>query len=306
MSLSADYNAEQMDASLHHLLEQMYELAGDDVARRLQQVCQAWLNFPYQNNPMGEGHEGVYDRCPLYRSDVFDCVTFVVMTFAMALSTDLLQLRDWVKRLNYYGGEVDYLSRHHFMECDWNRSCEHMGLLKDITGLQKINGQSIVQHLSVTLDLPRWLQQHTVDRIRIDYFTEEQRAARLTLLQAQKDAVMPIHCDMPYLPLSDCLVTETEVSHWRDDLSAHWPPVLLVEFVNPGWKIAEKIGTDLAVSHCGWAFRQPGGDYVLYHASDLEKQVVVVDLLSYCVRRLHDNARQGIHLQALSVQSVPS
>lgn len=304
MSLSADYNAEQMDQSLCQLLAQMDEQAGDDVTRRLGQVCQAWINSPYQNNPMGEGHEGVYDRCPLYRCDVFDCVTFVVMTLAMALSKNLSQLRDWVKRLNYYNGVVDYLSRHHFMECDWNRSCEHMGLLKDITSLQKINGHSILQHLSVTLDLPRWLQQHTDDRIRISYFTEQQIASRLSLLKAQSDKVMPIHCNMPYLPLIDCLVTNTDGPHWRDNLSVHWPPAMLVEFVNPGWEIAEKIGTDLAVSHCGWAFRQPGGDYVLYHASDLEKQVVAVDFLSYCMRRLHNNAHQGIHLQALSVQSL--
>ena len=56
---------------------------------RLAIVSSAFLGRPYFWGPLGEGAEGDFDQYPLYRADLFDCLTFVETVLAVALTDNL-------------------------------------------------------------------------------------------------------------------------------------------------------------------------------------------------------------------------
>ena len=88
-----------------------------DLNDRLESVSSPFLNRPYlPNGPLGEGTNGKYDRGPLYRTDQFDCTTFVETTVALARSHSL---RDFKKEIihNRYrdASEPQYMFEYRFV-----------------------------------------------------------------------------------------------------------------------------------------------------------------------------------------------
>ena len=73
----------------------------------------------------------------------------------------------------------------------------------------------------------------------------------------------------------------------------------VVEIVRPDWNLKDKIGTNLNVSHVGFAIRDENGECQFRHASEINKCVVDVSLISYLQQRLHSPTVKGINLQAV-------
>ena len=69
-----------------------------------------YLGAKYVADPLGEGRG--YDADPLIRKDAFDCVTFVETSLANGKLKNLNKIR-------YKDGDVNFLSRNHFIESDW-------------------------------------------------------------------------------------------------------------------------------------------------------------------------------------------
>lgn len=71
---------------------------------------QSFLGVPYAESPLGEG--ALPDDGPLIRFDAFDCTTFVETVLA---DGDV----DCMNQIRYRNGEIGFLTRNHFIECDW-------------------------------------------------------------------------------------------------------------------------------------------------------------------------------------------
>ena len=69
-----------------------------------------YLGAEYKTSPLGE--EKSPDADPLIRFDAFDCTTFVETSLA---DGDIEKLNN----IRYKDGEIDFLSRNHFIESDW-------------------------------------------------------------------------------------------------------------------------------------------------------------------------------------------
>jgi hypothetical protein len=73
----------------------------------LKKIITSYLGTPYRLGPLGEG----VDK-EIYRDDVFDCTTFVLVSVSNLHSDNPQQM---IKQINYYPpGEVSYQTRLHF------------------------------------------------------------------------------------------------------------------------------------------------------------------------------------------------
>ncbi len=77
--------------------------------KTLEEIVISFLGRPYQRGPLGEGESEL-----LYRTDVFDCTTLVLVSVSKLLANDLLP-EEMIKKVNYYpAGEVSYENRLHY------------------------------------------------------------------------------------------------------------------------------------------------------------------------------------------------
>ena len=73
-------------------------------------IGEEYVGKKYTNDPLGE--EKYPDMDPLIRYDAFDCLTFVETSLA---GGDL----DKLNKIRYKNGEIDFITRNHFIETDW-------------------------------------------------------------------------------------------------------------------------------------------------------------------------------------------
>ena len=70
----------------------------------------------------------------------------------------------------------------------------------------------------------------------------------------------------------------------------------IIEIVRPNWRLTEKIGTNLHVSHLGFVFTGINNDIVFRHASSDKGKVVEVSLIDYLRNCLSSKTIQGINV----------
>ena len=106
-------------------------LLGHSVWTRIERVSRLLLQRPYQVDAIGEGKAP--DSDPLFRYDVFDCLTFVEEVLALSLPVDPFDAPQIRQRLRYgSAGGIDYHNRNHFMLQQWIPNSIESGLV-DIT-----------------------------------------------------------------------------------------------------------------------------------------------------------------------------
>ena len=101
-----------------------------------------YLGAKYVADPLGEGYG--YDADPLIRKDAFDCVTFVETSLANGKLKNLNKIR-------YKDGDVNFLSRNHFIESDWLEN--NADLVENVSSKY---GDVAVRH--VIIDKQNWLR----------------------------------------------------------------------------------------------------------------------------------------------------
>ena len=100
---------------------------------RIKFFAQAFLGKPYELGALGEGLHGNFDQYPLYRSDAFDCETYVETILALALSQDTDSFQSMLNHIRYDQAKITYITRNHFTSLDWNPHNQQQGLIQDIT-----------------------------------------------------------------------------------------------------------------------------------------------------------------------------
>ncbi len=109
---------------------------------------QSFLGMPYMVSPLGEG--ALPDDGPLIRYDAFDCTTFVETVLANGDT-------DCMNQIRYRDGEIGFLTRNHFIECDW--------LVNNVDFVQNVSAMyapTDVRH--VVIDKAEWFRVvHGID-----------------------------------------------------------------------------------------------------------------------------------------------
>ncbi len=262
---------------------------------RLKVISHFFLGQPYVDGALGEGPDGYFDQSPLYRTDAFDCVTFVNTVLALWRATDLAEFKQNIVRINYANDHPDFVSRHHFLETDWLPHNTPKWVC-DITYRVMDNQQQPIAALAKTIiDKADWFRHLPASRLRyLHALPPETAQQRLTELHHQSALFTSQANELPYLPLSRLFDEQQEpVLDYFNQI----PSGVIIIIVRPDWAIEDKIGTRMNVSHLGFAWRNEKNELIFREASLLLHQVADVSLIDYLKSYVDSETIKGINIQ---------
>jgi hypothetical protein len=263
---------------------------------RLNQISRYFLHAPYQDNALGEGPDAKYDQGPLYRSDKFDCETYIDTVIAIALAPHFDAFIQAIKHIRYQNGEVAFITRNHFTSIDWNKNNQKTGVFQDITESILDKNNLPAAKISTTLiNKPNWYAQLSEARIRLPNASSEERAHKHQMLRREGKILAAETAHLPYIPLTALFNPEGEPNLV---LFNQIPDGAIIEIVRPNWDLEDKIGTQLDVSHMGFVFIENNA-LRFRHASTMKKKVSDVSLIEYLKNARNSPTIRGINIQVV-------
>lgn len=295
LALQAAPTPEQTDQEIQQLLIKLNRKSHDKL-QRITLASQYFLGKPYVLGPLGEGAHGRFDKDPLYRTDMFDCTTYVSTVLALANSKTLPEFKQQINAVRYKDGKVSYLTRNHFMSTDWNINNAANHKIRDITGnITNDKGQAVAKQAQAIIDKPNWLKSAKIGLIKPNTLPLQTRQRRLALLKKQASQVHAERGRILYLPLNRLFNSKGKAN---DYLFSQIPSGSIIEIVRPNWNIKAKAGTNLNVSHLGFAIRTPKG-LMFREASQVKHKVIDIPLQTYLKQYLKSPTIKGINVQAI-------
>ena len=253
-----------------------------------------FLTKPYALGALGEGKEAQYDQFPLYRTDAFDCETYVDTVLALAEAHDYRSFKQQINQIRYKNGHVDYINRNHFTCLDWNKNNQVQGFVKDITTTIKAKHDvSVIKFARALIDKPSWYEHKTIDTIRINKMDISVRQQRLQSLQKEGRQLLRSTSVIPYIPLNALFNQKGKANQY---LFKQIPNAAIIEIIRPNWDLSKEIGTHLNVSHLGFAIWKKGKLW-FREASSNEGQVIDIPLEDYLRQALQSPTIKGINIQ---------
>jgi hypothetical protein len=263
--------------------------------KRLEYFSAAFLGQPYMNGALGEGKNGEFDQNPLYRFDAFDCMTYVSTVLALLNANDLQEFKKMIEKINYQDGLVSYQNRNHFTNIDWNKNNERLGLTKDITmTIHNQSNQSVAKIINVYINKKGWYAKKTLASIKLLLpVTSQKQQQLLERLRGLKAEVFNQESHVPYVPLTILFNKQGQPNQFIFD---QIPSDSIIEIVRFNWSVRPNFGTELDISHLGFAVRTQDG--LMYReASSIKNKVVDIPLVDYLRDYLGSTTVRGINIQ---------
>ncbi len=253
---------------------------------RIEKISQHCLGKPYENEPLGEGIGGTYNQEPLFRTDKFDCLTYVSTVTAMALAHTFNDFTTILKKINYQNGDVSFQTRNHIASLDWIPNNVANGIITPLTA--QIAGKNC-QVASALIDKKSWYEHLSHSRIKLRHQSNTTIQHRLRHLRRLGQDEKPITVTLPYIPLTLLFSNNKPNS----EIFAKIPSSAIVFIIRQNWPVKDKIGTELIVSHVGFAIRDKQQLY-FRHASSDKGQVLQLPLETYLRQALKSPSVVGI------------
>lgn len=291
------YRIEIFDKVIQNLYTELAQQHIVNLHERLEWITEKFLGCIYLNGALGEGPQGQFDQNPVYRTEAFDCVTYVNTMLALALAKNFPEFRHKIIELGY-NKVLDYKSRHHFMTIDWNIANADLGIIQDSTQTIAEEIGVATQMAETVIDKPNWFRFKKSNDIKLlNSITTQEGMILLEELQNLADQMEAVNDRLSYLPLAELF---DEQGQSKINLASHFPRLTIVEIVCPNWNLVDSIGTHLNISHLGFVLNK-GGALVFRHASTLHKKVIDEPFIKYVQQRINHSAIKGIHV--LNIQS---
>lgn len=269
---------------------------------RLDKISRYFLDIPYEYNALGEGEGADYDQGPLYRTDIFDCETYIDTVVAIALAPNFKNFTQCIKHIRYRDGDVSFTHRNHFASLDWNPNNQKAGIFKDITeSFVDEEGKPVAKMATAVIDKPRWYKKLPSSRIRLPEASLEEKIQKLKALQREGRALKAEEANTPYIPLTALFNDKGEPNQ---ALFNQIPDGAIIEIVRPNWDLTKQAGSHLNISHMGFAFREKG-ELRFRHASLLNKRTSDMSLIEYLASTRSSPTIRGINVQVV-VPKKPS
>lgn len=290
---------DEADKTISQLYHSQILKPTSNISARIAYFSAQFLELPYLLGALGEGFHAKYDQYPLYRTDAFDCETYVDTVIALARAHDLNEFKHEIRQVRYKDGHVSFVNRNHFTCLDWNQNNQRAGLVKDITTtFHDKQGQHVAQIAQAIIDKPRWYQNFPSTRVRINNASKALRAQRLVELKQEGHHLSRTTSTTPYIPLSALFNQAGEPNqHLFDQI----PSGAIIEIVRPNWDLEQQIGTRLNVSHLGFAIRE-NGKLMFRAATSINQRILDVSLISYLRETLKSPTIKGINIQIVCAQ----
>ena len=285
------YDMAEFDSEITQLIGQLASLPAH---KRLDQASAAFLGRPYFTGACGEGELSEFDQSPLYRTDCFDCVTYVNTVLALCMADDLAQFKKISLALNYYKSNPSFLTRFHFMSVDWNVQNAMQGFVEDVTyTIKSASGEALSKDATTTIDKPNWLLFRSLEDIKLlETIDDKEANQRLDEMHQQATFYHAIETTTPYIALSD-LCSNGQLN---EAVATQIPTGCVLEIVRPNWDLTQQIGTCINVSHVGFVIEKQ--QQLFYRqASSIEDCVVDTPLGGYVSHCMKSPTIAGVNLQ---------
>lgn len=278
------------------ILDKLKSMRFETFADKVAYINQLFFNKPYTFNALGEGTKGEFDNHPLYRTDAFDCETYVDTVIALALASDLQSFQDMIRKVRYKDGKVEFTNRNHFTCLDWNQNNQKQHITKDITN--SITGsakQAIAIEAKTYIDKPNWYKTMPIERIRLQGEKDRNREKKLIALREKGKQQKKSLSVIPYIPLTEIMPSEDQVEM---EIIKQIPSGAIMEIIRPNWDLCKVIGTHLNVSHLGFVVWENEKPYFI-HASSDKLMIVKVPLVSYLKVARENPTIKGVNIQII-------
>ena len=265
-----------------------------DMSTRITTISAQFLGKPYLLGALGEGAAGDYDQSPLYRTDAFDCETYVDTVVALALTHNPEQFKRRINQIRYHEGHVSYVDRNHFTCLDWNLNNQHQGFLKDITTTFKNeHHQTVAKFARAFIDKPAWYKHKSTNDIRMNNMGLAAKLNRLESLKREGSHLPRASSVIPYLPLTALFNSAGKANKY---LFNQIPNAAIIEIIRPNWDLTQTIGTHMNVSHLGFAIWERG---TLFYreASSTHQRILDIPLEAYLRDAQKSPTIKGINIQ---------
>lgn len=298
MKLISSYAFQNAKPSSDQAIDHLYHKLNTEptvlISDRLKHFSSQFLDYPYLLGPLGEGDNARFDQSPLYRTDSFDCLTFVETTLALAFGNNTAQFKKCMRKIRYSEGRIDFICRNHFTDIDWNQNNQKQGYFKDITPLiVNKNHESVFQIASALIDKPSWYQHFTPKRIKLKQSHPDEQIKRLLELKKLGSLLPQIKAETPYIPFSALFDNQGNVDVF---LISQIPNAAIIEIVRPNWDLTQQIGTHLNISHLGFVF-WINGQLIFRQASSEFNRVTDIPLIDYLNKARSSPTIKGINIQ---------
>ena len=287
------YTIQQYDDTIEQLYKNP-QTKSTDVTTRVAIDSKFFLGKNYLEGALGEGPNAEFDQSPLYRTDAFDCTTYVSTILALVEGNNLQQFKNNIKKINYHGSQISYVTRNHFMEVDWNTKNQKNGYLIDITDSI---GNHVAQIATVSIDKPAWYRMKTAESIKyINLMPSNQIQSLLEKLHHFSSTMQNQTATISYLSLQKLFNSDGTPN---EKLFNQIPSGSVIEMVGPNWSLKPLIGTDLLVIHMGIVIRDSRG-LMFREASSEKGRVIELPLVDYLRSYLNKPFRvKGINIQKI-------
>lgn len=279
-------------------VQRIYKTLKTDVlSMRIEKISDSFLNKPYLLHAQGEGMNGEFDQGPLYRTDMFDCTTFVEMVLALAQAKNLAEFKQYINQVRYAQGEVAFVKRNHFMSVDWNKNNQQQGFIRDITDQLGLSYRTA----NTVIDKPNWYRHLPPDEIKLlQSVPAAEFNALLTKLHNYALTTKPETSQLKYIPLDQLYSAKDGKLLPNAAAFAAIPSGSIIEVVRPNTDLRARIGTRLDVLHMGLAIRTSEG-LMFRHASKYTGKVSDIPLVAYLnyYFRSDHNPLAGINVQVI-------
>jgi hypothetical protein len=269
------FNSRGVFADTEQQIQQLLQSApSSHLTQRIHYFSTALLNQPYRIAPLGEGSQGAFNQGPLYRLDGFDCQTLVETVMALSLADNLTDFKNLMLKIRYANGQAIFNQRNHFPSADWLPNNTNNGFITDITAT--IAGKNNTAISRVYINRQQWYCHLTAASIQIPGLTAAQIAIKLAQLHSQSDHAINTWASIHYLPRTALIINGRP----NETLLKKIPDGAIILFVNHPANEIQLIGTQLNVTHMGYAIWQNNTLYFREASSELN-QVTDVNLIRY-------------------------
>ncbi len=281
-------------------IEKIYQnphLKTQNISQRVEIISGFFLGQPYILDALGEGKNARFDQHPLYRTDGFDCLTYVSTVLALVESSNLSEFKKNILKTQYFNASPTFVNRLHFTDADWNKVNAQNGYIQDITASFKdAQGKFIAKTVDTLINKPAWYNKLPSNRLNfIQPLSPAEEKKRLNELHQLAQQVKAENITVDYIPLTALFNQNGDPNTF---IFNQIPSGSIIEIVRPNWKVEHLIGTHLNISHLGFAIRTPQG-LMFREASSLEHRVVDVPLANYLKNYLASDSIKGINIQKI-------
>lgn len=291
-----DYDMKKYDKVITQLYQKP-SLKTQNSQERIDIISAYFLGKPYLDGALGEGKSAPFDQEPIYRTDAFDCLTYVSTVLALAKANTLAEFKQQILKTQYKNAAPTFVNRLHFTSVDWNKVNEQNGFIQDITdSFKNAQGNFVAETATTMINKPAWYQKMTANNLRLlNPLSPEQEKQRVEALRNLSHQVSIEKSVVRYIPLNVLFNAQKKPNQKLFD---QIPSGSIIEIVRPDWNLEKAIGTHLNISHLGFAIRTSQG--LMYReASSLEHHIIDVPLADYLKNYLNSSTVKGIHIEKI-------